>query len=64
LLKNMLKEKNKRNYSVKWSQAKSIILKNETVKNELKLNKAEYKIIEEIIMARKEKKITQKDLAE
>ena len=49
---------------MKWSQAKSIILKNETVKNELKLNKAEYKIIEEIIMARKEKKITQKDLAE
>jgi len=32
-------------------------------KNELKLNEAEYKIIEEIIMARKEKKLTQKDLA-
>jgi len=27
-------------------------------KNELKLNEAEYKIIEEIIMARKEKKLT------
>jgi DNA-binding XRE family transcriptional regulator len=49
---------------MKWSQAKSIILKNEAVKNELKINEAEYKIIEEIIMARKEKKLTQKDLAE
>jgi len=49
---------------MKWSQAKSIILKNEAVKNELKTNEAEYKIIEEIIMARKEKKLTQKDLAE
>ncbi len=49
---------------MKWSQAKSIILKNEAVKNELKMNEAEYKIIEEIIMARKEKKLTQKDLAE
>jgi len=47
-----------------WSQAKSIILKNEDVRNELKMNEAEYKIIEEIIMARKEKKLTQKDLAE
>ena len=28
------------------------------------MNEAEYKIIEEIIMARKEKKLTQKDLAE
>jgi DNA-binding XRE family transcriptional regulator len=46
-----------------WSEAKSIILKNEAVKNELKMNEAEYKIIEEIIMARKEKKLTQKDLA-
>ena len=47
-----------------WSEAKSIILKNEAVKNELKMNEAEYKIIEEIIMARKEKRLTQKDLAE
>ena len=47
-----------------WSEAKSIILKNDEVKNELKMNEAEYKIIEEIIMARKEKKLTQKDLAE
>jgi DNA-binding XRE family transcriptional regulator len=47
-----------------WSEAKSIILKNEAVKNELKMNEAEYKIIEEIIMARKEKKLTQRDLAE
>jgi len=49
---------------MKWSEAKSIILKNEDVRNELKMNEAEYKIIEEIIMARKEKKLTQKDLAE
>ena len=49
---------------MKWSEAKSIILKNEDVRNELKINEAEYKIIEEIIMARKEKKLTQKDLAE
>jgi transcriptional regulator with XRE-family HTH domain len=28
------------------------------------MNEAEYKIIEEIIMARKEKNLTQKDLAE
>ena len=47
-----------------WSNAKKIILKNEEVQNELKKNEAEYKIIEEIIMARKEKNITQKELAE
>jgi predicted transcriptional regulator len=47
-----------------WSKAKSVILKNEEVRNELKMNEAEYKIIEEIITARKEKKLTQKDLAE
>ena len=47
-----------------WSKAKTIILKNEEVKNELKRNEAEYKIIEEIIMARKEKNLTQKGLAE
>jgi predicted transcriptional regulator len=47
-----------------WSKAKTIILKNEEVQKELKMNEAEYKIIEEIIMARKEKKLTQKDLAE
>jgi DNA-binding XRE family transcriptional regulator len=47
-----------------WSKAKTIILKNKEVQNELKKNEAEYKIIEEIIMARKEKKLTQKGLAE
>jgi DNA-binding XRE family transcriptional regulator len=47
-----------------WNEAKSIILKNEEVKNELKMNEAEYRIIEEIIMARKEKNLTQRDLAE
>jgi len=47
-----------------WSETKSIILKNEDVKNKLKMNEAEYKIIEEIIMVRKEKNLTQRDLAE
>jgi len=47
-----------------WSKAKTIILKNKEVQNELKMNEAEYKIIEEIIMARKEKNLTQKGLAE
>ena len=47
-----------------WNKAKEIILKNEEVQNELKKNEAEYKIIEEIILARKEKNLTQKDLAE
>jgi len=47
-----------------WSKAKTIILKNKEVQKELKMNEAEYKIIEEIIMARKEKNLTQKDLAE
>ena len=47
-----------------WSKAKTIILKNNEVQNELKMNEAEYKIIEEIITARKEKNLTQKGLAE
>ncbi|MDR1858381.1 MAG: hypothetical protein LBQ69_02820, partial [Treponema sp.] len=42
-----------------WDKAKTIILKNKEVQNELKMNEAEYRIIEEIIMARKEKKLTQ-----
>ena len=46
-----------------WSIAKAIILKNKEVQEELKRNEAEYKIIGEIIMARKEKNLTQKDLA-
>ena len=49
---------------MKWSKAKEIILKNKEVQNELELNKTEYKIIEEIIMARREKNLTQKELAE
>jgi len=47
-----------------WSKAKTIILKNNEVQNELKANEAEYRIIEEIIMARKEKNLTQKGLAQ
>jgi len=34
---------------MKWSKAKTIILKNKEVQNELKMNEAEYKVIEEII---------------
>jgi len=49
---------------MKWSKAKEIILKNEEVQRELEMNEAEYRVIEEIIMARREKKLTQKDLAE
>jgi DNA-binding XRE family transcriptional regulator len=47
-----------------WNKAKAIILENEEVQSELKKNEAEYKIIEEIIMARQEKHLTQKELAE
>ena len=49
---------------MEWSKAKALILKNEEVKKEYDLLETEYKIIEEIIMARKEKKLTQKGLAE
>jgi predicted transcriptional regulator len=47
-----------------WSNAKTVILKNKEVKDELKKNEAEYKIVEEIITARMERNLTQKDLAE
>ena len=49
---------------MKWSSAKKVILKNKNVQDELKKNEAEYTFIEEIIMARKERNLTQKDLAE
>jgi predicted transcriptional regulator len=49
---------------MKWDDAKEKILQNEEVRKELKNNEAEYKIIEEIIAARQEKNLTQKDLAE
>ena len=49
---------------MKWSKAKEIILKNKEVQKELEINAAEYKIIEEVIMARREKNLTQKELAE
>jgi len=47
-----------------WSKAKAIISNNKEVQNELKRNENEYRIIEEIIMARKERNLTQKELAE
>jgi predicted transcriptional regulator len=49
---------------MKWDDAKKKILQNGEVRQELKNNEAEYKIIEEIITARQEKNLTQKDLAE
>jgi predicted transcriptional regulator len=49
---------------MKWDGAKKKILQNEEVRQELKNNEAEYKIIEEITAARQEKNLTQKDLAE
>ena len=49
---------------MKWDEAKKIILGNVQVIEELKHNEAEYKIIEEIILARREKNLTQKGLAE
>jgi DNA-binding XRE family transcriptional regulator len=49
---------------MKWNEAKKIILQDKEVQEELKNNEAEYKIIEEIIMARQEKNLTQKELAE
>jgi predicted transcriptional regulator len=49
---------------MKWDDAKKKILQNEEVGKELKNNEAEYRIIEEIIMARQEKNLTQKELAE
>jgi DNA-binding XRE family transcriptional regulator len=48
---------------MKWDDAKEKILQNEEVRKELKNNEAGYKIIEEIIAARQEKRLTQKDLA-
>ena len=49
---------------MKWDEAKKIILRDKQVKEELENNEAEYKIIEEIIMARRENNLTQKGLAE
>ena len=49
---------------MEWSKAKAIILKNKEVQKEYELMEAEYKIIEEIITARRERNLTQKGLAE
>jgi predicted transcriptional regulator len=49
---------------MEWSKAKEKKKKNKEVQDELKMNEAEYKIIEEIIMARRERNLTQKGLAE
>ncbi|MCL2806180.1 MAG: helix-turn-helix domain-containing protein, partial [Treponema sp.] len=49
---------------MEWSKAKKSILENKDVRKEYDLMEAEYKIIEEIIMARREKNLTQKGLAQ
>ena len=49
---------------MEWNKAKGIILKNNDVQKEYDLMEAEFKIIEEIIIARREKNLTQKDLAQ
>ena len=47
-----------------WEKAKEIIGKNPDVYKELKENESEYEIIRDIIRVRKEKNLTQKELAE
>ena len=49
---------------MKWKEAKKIINKNPGVLKELKNLEPEYKIISQLIALRKEKKLTQKELAE
>jgi len=49
---------------MEWSKAKKSILENKDVRKEYDLMESEYKIIEEIIMARREKNLTQKGLAQ
>ena len=49
---------------MEWNKAKKLILKNKNVRHEYNLMEAEYKIIEEIIMARREMNLTQKGLAQ
>ena len=48
---------------MKWERAKDILKENPQVVEELNSNEVEYEIIREIIQARKEKNLTQKDLA-
>jgi len=47
-----------------WERAKEAMQKDPNVVKELKENEAEYEIIKGIIRARKEKNLTQKELAE
>lgn len=49
---------------MEWKEAKKIINKDPEVLRELKNLEVEYQIISQIIALRKEKKITQKELAE
>ena len=49
---------------MEWSKVRDSILENKDVRKEYDLMEAEYKIIEEIIMARREKNLTQKGLAQ
>jgi len=49
---------------MEWKEAKKIINKDPELLRELKNLEAEYQIISQIITLRKEKKLTQKELAE
>jgi predicted transcriptional regulator len=49
---------------MKWNEAKKVLEKNGEVRKALVENEAEYAIIEEIIAARQERHLTQKELAE
>lgn len=46
-----------------WKKAKEIISSNPAVAEELRKNEVEYQLISEVIRARIEKNLTQKDLA-
>jgi predicted transcriptional regulator len=48
---------------MKWQKAKDVLKENSQVVEELKSNEVEYEVIREIIQARKEKNLTQKELA-
>jgi predicted transcriptional regulator len=49
---------------MQWNEAKKVLEKNREVREALAENEAEYTVIEEIIAARQERHLTQKELAE
>jgi ribosome-binding protein aMBF1 (putative translation factor) len=61
---NRMHELHKEKWKMNWKNAKDIIEQDKNVQEELKNNENEYKIIEEIIFARHERNLSQKELAE